>query len=73
MYFIFTSLCTKNNRMSTSKISFKYLSYLFEIFIAIKCYYSDWFSLYFMYNCQLHLDFIKGGIQVFSSIDSEKT
>ena len=31
----------------TSKISYRYVSYLFEIFPTIRCYYSDWFSFYF--------------------------
>ena len=26
------------------------MSYLFEIFPAIRCYYSDWFSFYFIYD-----------------------
>ena len=35
------------------------MSYLFEIFPAIRCYYSDWMLFYFIYNCQVHLDLNK--------------
>ena len=28
-----------------------------ELFPAIRCYYSDWFSYYLIYDCQVHLDY----------------
>ena len=35
------------------------MSYLFDIFPTIRCFYSDWFWFYFIYDCQVHLGFGK--------------